>query len=72
MPTDRRALYAPPDSFDPGATGYALSKQIGTAHELATGYGPLPLDPELADAVERALRPILERRLRAAGRSSAS
>ena len=63
--SDRSALYRSPAEFDRDATSYALAKQIGSAHELATGYGPLPLDPELADAVERTLRPILERRLHA-------
>ena len=44
--------------------GYALSKQVGTVDALETDYGRLELDPELADALEAALRPILERRHR--------
>ena len=43
---------------------YALSKQLSSAHTLASSYGDLELDDELRRAVERAVRPILERRLK--------
>lgn len=42
---------------------YALSKQLPTAHTLESSYGALELDETLRRAIERAVRPILERRL---------
>lgn len=51
---------------------YALSKQISSAYELGTNYGALPLDDELREAVARALRPILERRLKLAEKQEAA
>ncbi|NVZ11372.1 hypothetical protein HW932_19155 [Allochromatium humboldtianum] len=50
-----------PESF---RWSYALSKQLASAHTLASSYGDLELDDELRLAVERAVRPILERRLK--------
>ena len=41
----------------------ALTKQLHTAHSLLTDYGEVELDEELRMAIDRALRPILERRL---------
>ena len=49
-----------PESF---RWSYALSKQLSSAHTLASNYGDLELDDELRAAVEGAVRPILERRL---------
>ena len=54
-----------PESF---RWSYALSKQLASAHTLASSYGDLELDDELRRAVERAVRPILQRRLRQAER----
>ena len=50
-----------PESF---RWSYALSKMIPSAYEIGTNYGALPLDDELRAAVEKAVRPILERRLK--------
>lgn len=44
-------------------TQYALAKQLNTAHTLSTDYGDLPLDAAMQQAIDQALRPILERRL---------
>ena len=52
-----------PESF---RWSYALSKQLSSAHTLASSYGDLELDDELRAAVEKAVRPILERRLKQA------
>ncbi|NVZ09524.1 hypothetical protein HW932_09635 [Allochromatium humboldtianum] len=52
-----------PESFK---LSYALSKQLASAHTLASSYGDLELDDELRRAVARALRPILECRLKQA------
>ena len=51
---------------------YALSKQLQSAHTLASSYGDLELDDELRAAVERAVRPILERRLKQAEKREAA
>jgi len=42
---------------------YALAKQLPRAHTIESDYGSIPLDDELREAVEAALRPIIERRL---------
>jgi hypothetical protein len=42
---------------------YALAKQLGSAHTLASDYGELALDDELRAAVEASVRPILQRRM---------
>ena len=52
-----------PESF---RWSYALSKQLSSANTLTSRYGDLELDEELREAVENALRPILEQRLAAA------
>lgn len=49
-----------PESF---RWSYALSKQLSSAHTLTSSYGDLELDDELRAAVEKAVRPIIERRL---------
>lgn len=46
---------------------YSL-KQLSAAYEITTNYGSIALDAELHQAVERAVRPILEQRLRQAER----
>ena len=43
---------------------YALAKQLSSAHTLDSNYGGLELDDELREAIDAAVRPILERRLR--------
>ncbi|CAM5288107.1 hypothetical protein [Eoetvoesiella caeni] len=43
--------------------GYALAKQLKTAHSIDSNYGHIYLDTELHQAMDAALRPILERRL---------
>lgn len=58
-----------PESF---RWSYALSKQLSSAHTLASSYGDLELDDELRRAVERAVRPILERRLKLAEKQEAA
>ena len=58
-----------PESF---RWSYALSKQLSSAHTLASSYGDLELDDELRAAVEKAVRPILERRLKQAEKQEAS
>ncbi|WP_200158175.1 hypothetical protein [Allochromatium vinosum] len=52
-----------PESF---RWSYAICKMVPTAYQIETNYGSLPLDDELRLAVERAVRPILERRLKQA------
>lgn len=42
---------------------YALSKQLQSIISLNTNYGTILLDNELQEAIQDALRPILERRL---------
>ena len=42
---------------------YAISKQLPTAQALDTSYGEFELDEEMRAAVEKALLPILERRI---------
>ena len=42
---------------------YALNKQLGSAYGIVSSYGELSLDKELKEALDAALRPILERRL---------
>jgi len=44
---------------------YAISKQLPTAHSLNSSYGKLELDEEMRAAIEKALLPILEKRLNA-------
>lgn len=56
-----------PESF---RWSYALSKQLSSAHALASSYGDLELDDEMREAVTRALRPILERRFEEAEKRS--
>lgn len=51
--------------MDEFAIGYALAKQLSTASAIESAYGTLELDEEMRQAVDAALRPILERRLRA-------
>ena len=51
---------------------YALSKQLSSAHTLASSYGDLELDDELRAAIEKAVRPILERRLKQAEKQEAA
>jgi hypothetical protein len=58
-----------PESF---RWSYALSKQLSSAHTLASSYGDLELDDELRAAVEKAVRPILERRLKQAEKQEAA
>ena len=58
-----------PESF---RWSYALSKQLSSAYEITSNYGPLELDDELRAAVERAVRPILERRLKQAEKQEAA
>lgn len=45
------------------AYDYALAKQLQTAYSIETNYGSITLDPEMREAVDAALRPIIERRL---------
>jgi hypothetical protein len=47
---------------------YALCKQLGSAHTIASSYGDIDLDgdDELKAAIDAAVRPILVRRLREA------
>jgi phosphoribosylanthranilate isomerase len=42
---------------------YALAKQLVSAYAIESSYGHIELDEELRDAVDVAVRPILERRL---------
>ena len=42
---------------------YALAKQLDRAYALETTYGTLQLDEEMRAAVEKALRPLLTKRL---------
>lgn len=42
---------------------YALAKQLKPAHSIESNYGHIHLDQELCQAMDAALRPILERRL---------
>ncbi|MCK7574866.1 MAG: hypothetical protein MZV65_41995 [Chromatiales bacterium] len=58
-----------PESF---RWSYAISKMLPSAYELGTNYGALPLDDEMRDAIARALRPILERRLKRAEKQEAA
>lgn len=58
-----------PESF---RWSYAISKMVPSAYEIGTNYGALPLDDEMREAVARALRPILERRLKQAEKREAA
>lgn len=58
-----------PESF---TWSYAICKQLPSAYELGTNYGALPLDDEMREAVARALRPIIERRLKQAEKREAA
>jgi hypothetical protein len=49
--------------MDTNEMRYCLAKQLARAHSVQTDYGDFDLDEEMRDAVETALRPILERRL---------
>ncbi|MCG8643316.1 MAG: hypothetical protein MI862_26555 [Desulfobacterales bacterium] len=42
---------------------YALAKQLPTVKSLLSDYGEMELDDELRQAVEKALTPIIQRRL---------
>ena len=42
---------------------YCLAKQLTTAHAVETNYGAIPLDCEMKAAIDKALRPILEKRV---------
>lgn len=59
----KKVLTNPGADMEANEISYALSKQIGTAHTLSTTYGDFPLDTELSAVIEKAIRPILERRL---------
>lgn len=51
---------------------YALAKQLPTAYSINSKFGELNLDEELAMAVQKAIEPILRRRLNGrTGRSKA-
>ena len=58
-----------PESFK---LSYALSKQLSSAYEITGNYGGIELDDELRAAVEKAVRPILERRLKQAEKREAA
>lgn len=45
---------------------YTMAKQLPTAREIHSNYGTIELDDEMRSAVEAALVPILERRLKQA------
>lgn len=51
---------------------YVLAKQLSSATAIESSYGQIMLDDELRQAVEAALRPILERRIEQAGKGGAS
>jgi hypothetical protein len=51
-----------PDMHSVDELGYALSKQLPTVIALETEYGRFALDPLMQAEIEKALRPILERR----------
>jgi hypothetical protein len=44
---------------------YCLAKQLPRAHSVWTDYGDFELDEELRAAIEKSLRPIIQRRIRA-------
>lgn len=44
---------------------YCLAKQLPRAHSVASDYGDFELDDELRAAMVKALRPIIQRRIRA-------
>lgn len=58
-----------PESF---RWSYALSKQLSSAHTLASSYGDLELDDEMREAIATALRPIIERRFESAWQAETS
>ncbi|CAM3827243.1 hypothetical protein [Castellaniella denitrificans] len=47
---------------------YALAKQLGSAYAIESNYGAIELDDELRQAIDAAVRPILQARLAAAGK----
>jgi hypothetical protein len=49
--------------MDTNEMRYCLAKQLTRAHTLQTDYGDVALDDDMREAVEKALRPILEQRL---------
>jgi hypothetical protein len=49
--------------MDTNEISYCLAKQISTMHAIATNYGYIELDEAMQEAVENALRPLLEKRL---------
>lgn len=49
--------------MDAAEIRYALAKQLATAHTLASNYGDVPLDDELREVIDTAVRPVLECRL---------
>jgi len=51
--------------MDEDDISYALAKQLPSAYAIESNYGEIYLDEEMRRAVRQALRPILERRLRA-------
>lgn len=42
---------------------YCLAKQLPNLASMQSDYGDFELDEELAEAVEKALRPIIQRRI---------
>lgn len=42
---------------------YCMAKQLDRMHTVLTDYGDFTLDKEMREAVEAALRPILQRRI---------
>jgi hypothetical protein len=49
--------------MDINETRYCLAKQLKTMNEIATSYGNFVLDDEMREAVEKTLRPMLEKRI---------
>lgn len=43
---------------------YCLAKQLARAHTVQTDYGDIALDEEMRAAMDSALRPIIEQRLK--------
>lgn len=52
--------------LDANEIRYMLAKQLPSAYSLETNYGSIALDAELSAAIEAALRPILEGRIKLA------
>lgn len=49
--------------MDANEISYALAKQLDRAHTLQSTYGDIQLDAELVEAIDKAIRPILNERL---------